>query len=607
MPITLSAPASAPPRTVAEKPPSWWVFFAIVALPALLLGRLISKYGVDVPYYDDWQGLAPMFKHWHEGTFGLADFFALNNEHRLAIPRLIFLPLALLTKWNGRAEMFATLSVLVLVTAVFWRLLLATGWKASRGTYVLFAGIAVLVLNLLQFENLLWGFTFHFVLPILFMVAGILAATRLPAPRNLLVTAILCTCATYSIASGFTCWLLVAPLLMMPKGRALEHSMRKWSLAWVALFAVSFGCYFIGYVLPEHHGDEMSRTSAAQLVHYWFAYIGAPFAPLGAPFAPGAGYLAIQIATIVGIGITATFTSILAALWRWRADRPFIERALPWVMVASIGFINATIVTAGRGGLGVPQAMSPRYIAYSVMAAIGLLPLVPIVIRQWAAHRPAATAHRCVRVLAGLAALILAALHLMADYDALPYWADFCHYRRTTKAVLTTMNVVDEPKVFAKWVWLKPSDVPPLADAMDKAGYLRPPLLRSPDLDKIASTSPAPGTMEFIGTSPENALCFSGWAVMPDSSRIADAVFVSCDDAQNRPILISVAAAFRPSREGLIATQNPALTACGWTAVIPPQKFGANPGTIRAWAYDAELCRAYPLAKGVIASPSAKR
>ena len=587
--MTLPTPVAPQCVHPKAKPPRWSSFFAIVAIPALILGALIWKFGVDVPYYDHWLAMAPMFKKWSEGTLGISDFFAQNNEHRLPVPRLVFLPLGLLTKWNTRAEMFATWTVLILLAASVWRLLVATGWRASRGTHALFACIALLQFNLLQHENLLWGFTFHFVVPLLFMLASIVAAVRLPAPRNFLATAILCTAATYSIASGFTCWLLTAPLLMLPRARGLAPEMRKWMLLWFVGFAVSFGCYFIGYEHPAHHPvpeDTLRHLGAA--ARYWVAYVGGAFAS-------GSATRALMLATLAGSTIFATFVAALAGLWRWRADRTFLERALPWAMVSAIGFVNATIVAVGRAGFGPYQALASRYTTYSIMATIGLAPLAILVLRRWKLDHPSSHVRKAVSIAAGIAAAALMAIHLAADSRALPRWSRFSHMCHTGKSLLTTINVVDETALCAESLWMRPKEIPELAAAMDRMGFLRPALLRSRDVSEIAASPAAPGTMQIHGITKADELVLGGWAVLPDSSRVADAVFVTCDDEKHRPMLLAVADVHLLSREGLAATMDTDLAECGWIKAVPLKKLGDRKGTIRAWAYDADRCRAYPV------------
>ncbi|HZS38481.1 MAG TPA: hypothetical protein VFF06_16715, partial [Polyangia bacterium] len=66
----------------------------VALVPAIALAAFVWRFGVDVPYWDQWE-LVPLLKGAHDGTLRAADFFALHNEHRLVVPRLIMLGLAM--------------------------------------------------------------------------------------------------------------------------------------------------------------------------------------------------------------------------------------------------------------------------------------------------------------------------------------------------------------------------------------------------------------------------------------------------------------------------------------------------------------------------------
>src|SRR5437588_542315 len=80
----------------------------LIAAPPLLIGFLIFRDGVDTPFWDEWDGTAPLFEKMAAGTLGFTDFFAQHNEHRILFPRLIFFGLGRLTHWNIRAELFVS-------------------------------------------------------------------------------------------------------------------------------------------------------------------------------------------------------------------------------------------------------------------------------------------------------------------------------------------------------------------------------------------------------------------------------------------------------------------------------------------------------------------
>src|SRR5438874_13185604 len=83
----------------------------LIAAPPLLIGFLILRDRVDTPFWDEWDGTAPLFEKMPAGTLGFADFVAQPNEHRILFPRLIFFGLGPLTHWNIRAQLVASRSL----------------------------------------------------------------------------------------------------------------------------------------------------------------------------------------------------------------------------------------------------------------------------------------------------------------------------------------------------------------------------------------------------------------------------------------------------------------------------------------------------------------
>ena len=102
------------------------VTFLVLALPALWIGWLIFRYGVDTPWGDEWDSTLPLLEKMQAGTLGWADFFAFHNEHRIFFPRLLTFGLARLTDWNVRAELLVIWLLACACSFNLWRMALAT-------------------------------------------------------------------------------------------------------------------------------------------------------------------------------------------------------------------------------------------------------------------------------------------------------------------------------------------------------------------------------------------------------------------------------------------------------------------------------------------------
>ncbi len=228
-----------------------WTF--ILAAPALLVGVFIYLYGVDVPYWDQWDGVCPMFEKMEAGTLRLADFCAQQNEQRIFFPRLIMFGLAKLTHWNIRVELLTIWLLACLCAFSLWRLARASGWgRSGDGNWLLLAANTLLFTSL-QVENWLWGMAIVFLLTLFCLTACLWLATAARFPFNFLLTMAFCTVSTLSMASGLTCWLLVAPLLLYRNGTIQWRDRKGWWLLWIGGFLTTVLVYFHGYQKPSHH------------------------------------------------------------------------------------------------------------------------------------------------------------------------------------------------------------------------------------------------------------------------------------------------------------------------------------------------------------------
>src|SRR5205814_8572437 len=103
----------------------------LIVAPPLLIALIILRDGVDVPFWDQWNGTAPLFEKMAAGTLGFADFFAQHNEHRFFFPRLISFGLGWLTHWNVRSVLFVIWFLAFLCLFIIRQLIRRSGRQVS--------------------------------------------------------------------------------------------------------------------------------------------------------------------------------------------------------------------------------------------------------------------------------------------------------------------------------------------------------------------------------------------------------------------------------------------------------------------------------------------
>lgn len=554
---------------------------ALIAGPALFLGCLIFRYGVDGAYLDQWLAISPLFEKWEARTLAAGDFFAQHNEHRFVVPKLIFFGVGLLTHWNVRAEMLLTWLTLVSIAAVFWKILRVTGWRANAATNAIFFATTVLLFHTLQHENALWGFQFGFVLPILLTAASLWVALAVPAPWNFAAVMLLATASTFSVASGFTTWLLAAPVLLFHRGRLDSRVRFHCWIAYGASFLACLAIYFAGYARPATHPTLDSILGSPWLgLQFLAAYLGAPFA-YGTPLP------AIEVAKIAGALLLLGYLGAVVGMWQRRGDRGFVRRAGPWLMVASIAVSNALLTAVGRVAFGLGQAMESRYTTYAILLPIGLLPVTALL---FPANR---------RILFGAIAAFLFAL-LLSEWNRAGEWADTRRFHRMTKAAVQLAPWMDPALLSRFCLGRSKSEILESCAALNRLGLMRPHPVIESTISGIGDAA-ALGDARFgvlqksVAVSP-GVWALQGWAVLPYRCEPADVLLLTIDDANGMSSIFAVAMTCLRSADALEATGEVLCVESGWSAQIATANLPIGGGVVKAWAYDAEQRRAYRLA-----------
>jgi hypothetical protein len=321
------------------------IVFATIGLPVLLLVVLVALWGVNVPFWDQWE-LVPLFQKFHNGTLGFADFFAQHNEHRILFPRLITFCLAWLTHWNIYYEL-ATSIVLATITFLFLYNMLQRTF-AKRGFVLLAACLTSAILfSPLQWESWLWGWQIQWFLNVAGLVVSLwaLSVWRARLAWRFVVAASAATVATYSLASGSFVW-VVCLLLFVPK------TSRRWLWLWLITGAGVVSSHYIGYHDPAYHPSKtLFLHEPVTFVKYVVTYISKPVAP------------DFRLSYLLGLFLFGAMLFFGSRLFMARRkDYPLV---LPWICLGGYGLLAAIFTAISRLGFGVEQAYSSRYVTLS--------------------------------------------------------------------------------------------------------------------------------------------------------------------------------------------------------------------------------------------------
>jgi len=246
-------------REHLRRPAVAWYVLALMIAGGIWF---VTVYGFTMPHVDEWLwvpvvvGKEPVTLSW---------LWSLFNEHRMFLPRLIYLGLGALTHFNFRAG--AYYNILTLSGLSF-----AMMWVARRlrgHTIAYDAFFPLVLLHWAQCENIVWGFQLNFITAVVLAGAVLLAIARC-GPRLAVLPALFVTvcltglglCGLYGLAylPALACWLLFAGGCRWREA-TLHHRRDGLLLMFFGLAPLALvGGYFVDFPFPVCQSSNVSAS-----------------------------------------------------------------------------------------------------------------------------------------------------------------------------------------------------------------------------------------------------------------------------------------------------------------------------------------------------------
>lgn len=565
-----------------------WFWHLVNFSPFLLLIAFVDRFGVNVPLVDEWW-LAHWFHAVHLGNGTMTDLFALNNEHRIAFPKLLWTPLAFLTHWNLRIEMMLHLLLALTIFVVFYLLSLRqTEPRGNALMHVANFSTSVLVFSFVQYGTWLWGINGAFLLVQATCAVAIWVCTteKLRPGLRFSLAAFFCFVASFSSAHGLLSWLALFPCIFSlpmakrPAGRLC---------LWMVLFALSAVIYSYHFKFPGFAGKATPvglLDHPLQRASFFLALLGAPFCqsdatiPLSIAFTLGSTKHLVLLGAIVLAGLAGSVITL-------RKD-PESPKITPWLSVALFGLLFAVMVTAGRGDSGKMAALQSRYITGSIF--------VPIAAIQLGRLARAPRLQRIYLVLVGALCLLV----VLGSINALALARRLNNQLSEARLFVELIRYLDPVTAHSPQGRLFPLSqavIRPQAELLDELGFLH---LAS---DIVFEDQPSPdcGAFESVNASgnlrhlrqDNDEIALAGWASLPVGRGLPKVVLISYG---NQKTFITGAVVRGVDRPDIAALRrDPTYIYSGWSVSFPAKFLPVGEGVLKAWVYDAAQKRFIPL------------
>lgn len=578
------------------------IYFGLAVLPAIVLAILILKYSVNVPYWDQWSEPGHTFEKIQKGTVSLRDFFEQQNESRTFFPRLIFISLAYLTKWDVRYEMLLTFLSACLVSFNIYRLSCLT-LNSSRSANLLTLFFANLVIfTPLQWDNWFWGIQLIVFIPIVCITTSLcIALLRYGMWSRLFICCCLSVVSTFSYANGMLCWLMFLPALVLSPSWKEFKGKGHLLIFWLGAFSLNQFIYFYNYKKPRAHPSMFfALEHPKKALTYFFSFLGSPLCGNNLVIAASAGFF-----------IFSLFTGLCVYLfWRVRKNRTILYQMSSWVILGSYSILSGVITTLGRVGFGIEQSLSSRYIAFSGYLIVAIIYLAVIVAtdlksQNWSnaseklsnpkiysfnprEHIPSAMASL---------ATMLVVLHLTASVAAVSSIQTLQRDRLYAKSCLIFFNYVKKDCIVS-YLFPVVRDFRKRVPLIDSLGLLEPALAASPEIQQAQpndTNSLQYGWFDGFENISGNRYLASGWAVLPGKAQPADAVLLTYKNSQGKSIFFSLSPVKVQRADVAEILKQDNYINSGWSTTASTKGLPNGQIEINAWAFDTSTGESYKL------------
>ena len=531
-----------------------------ILTPIFLYLYYLFKFGVDVPFLDQWL-FVPLLKAYYSHENWLPMLFEQHNEHRLVFPRLVFLLLAKLTDWNTKVEMFTSWVVCFFNFTLIWLILKQPNVKSK---WILFP-LAWIVFSICQWQNIIWGWQLQWYMAVFGVLAAIFFLIKTPVSNWYFVPAVIGgILATFSLTNGFLIW----PMGLLQLWFLRDKPVKRINLILIWLLIGIFVCilYFMDYAKPGHlPALSVSLDKPLKFVQYMLANLGA-----------GLGGVKLIQSIIMGSILVSIFAVVFFLLRNISKER--LYELMPWFILGLFSILSAASIAIGRVGRGVGQSLSSRYVTIAALLIIADIILCLTVLKE---SRNNHLKRRIIvplnvilfaGILIGLFTTIPLAWKLGADtyLERMKSVSYLNQFEYATDEALGLLFYPEPPFLLregARFLKQKKLSIFRKHEEINLNNYQEITLPKEFPIGSIDKLEIVVVPVEGESAPPEQVLHISGWAIDPVAKKIPKAIFILCD---NRLLGNAYSGTTRPGVAK--AFQDDDLMTSGWEFFTPKKQ-----------------------------------
>ncbi|AKB35859.1 hypothetical protein MSSAC_1269 [Methanosarcina siciliae C2J] len=340
-------------RNQTLKKITWILIISLIVAPVIIGIFYIYKFGIDVPYWDQWDEVPIFLEKLSMSHLTIFDLIAQHNESRPFFPNIIMIALALISNYNVLFEMYFMYFVYCISFVILFHLYISDH-LINKISCLKFIPISFFFFNLFQMSNMLFGVRIGQSMEIFgFISAVYLIDKSQEIDKKFLLSIVAAAISTFSFVAGLSTWAVCFIQILLQNRKQKTKKIIIWCTSAILVFYL----YFYDYVKPGGHPSILySFHNPSEGILVFFGSVGSSIVR------------DMLLSPVVGSLMLITLFFILFL----NVNNLMLNKNGKWFSLILFSFLASFEIAVGRSGFGVESAIQQRYYLLTFWSVIGL-------------------------------------------------------------------------------------------------------------------------------------------------------------------------------------------------------------------------------------------
>jgi hypothetical protein len=331
----------------------WSIIIALLIAPLIIGAIYIRTYGVNVPYWDQWDTIPIFLEKLYSSKLTFFDLIAQHNESRPFFPNIVMIILAKFTHYNVLYEMYF-MYAFYCVSFVILCLMYVRDHHISKSSCLKFIPVSLFFFNLFQISNMLSGVRIGQSMEIFGLISSLYLIDKSKNfDLRFLSSIIAAIISTFSFVAGLSTWPVCLTLICLKDSEQKRKKIVFWCFSTIAVV----GTYFHNYGKPGGHPSLLySLQNPVNGILDFLSSFGSTISR------------DLDTSRVIGI----LMLILLFCVFLLNRKSLVINKNAKWFALILYSLLTSLEISMGRSGFGTESMLSQRYYLLTYWSIIAL-------------------------------------------------------------------------------------------------------------------------------------------------------------------------------------------------------------------------------------------